>query len=168
MKQPVKNNLEELDQLLAQLEPAAYSQKLDLLSGASVGQHLRHILDLYGCLFAGMESGTVSYDQRRRDLRLETDLAFARQTICNLSSCIDAIKADKDLVLLSDFSSGEKNPSVIRTSLFRELAYNLEHSIHHQALIKIGLHYLSVSVQLDENFGVAPATIRYRKNVCVQ
>lgn len=168
MKQPVKNNLQELDQLLMQLEPAAYSQKLELLSGASVGQHLRHILELYGCLFAGMKTGTVSYDQRSRDLRLETDLVFARETIRNLSSLLDAIETDKDLVLLSDFSAGEKEPFMIRTSLFRELAYNLEHSIHHQALIKIGLHDLRVSVQLDENFGFAPATIRYRKNVCVQ
>ena len=47
-----------------------------------------------------------------------------------------------------------------------ELIYNLEHSIHHQALIKVAVLKNS-AIQLSENFGVAKSTIEYR-NQCVQ
>jgi hypothetical protein len=43
------------------------------------------------------------------------------------------------------------------------LAYCLEHTIHHQALIKIGLMELNLIHLIDQHFGVAPATIRFKK-----
>jgi hypothetical protein len=47
--------------------------------------------------------------------------------------------------------------------LFRELAYDLEHSIHHQAIIKIAMKNLNSEYALNENFGVARSTIRFRE-----
>ena len=44
--------------------------------------------------------------------------------------------------------------------------YNLEHAIHHHALIKVGLKIMT-KIELPESFGVAPSTIQYRK-VCAQ
>ena len=55
----------------------------------------------------------------------------------------------------------------IETNYERELLYNLEHSIHHQALIKVALLQLQ-SVEIPENFGVAQSTIVYRESQCVR
>ena len=55
---------------------------------------------------------------------------------------------------------------LIETNYNRELLYNLEHCIHHQALIKVAL-LQSESITVDANFGVARSTIEYR-NQCAQ
>lgn len=54
----------------------------------------------------------------------------------------------------------------ISSSLFRELMYCMDHCIHHQSLIKIGLLEQKLSHMVDANFGVAFSTQQYR-NQCV-
>ena len=67
-------------------------------------------------------------------------------------------KPNKTLYLEHFCSSSTK---VIQTNYFRELLYNLEHSIHHQALIKIALYRIP-HIKIPETFGVAPSTLEYR------
>ena len=54
----------------------------------------------------------------------------------------------------------------IESNYTRELLYNLEHCVHHQALIKVAILQWN-HLQIDENFGVARSTIEYRKQ-CAQ
>jgi RNA-binding protein YhbY len=55
---------------------------------------------------------------------------------------------------------------LIDTNYNRELLYNLEHCIHHQALIKVAV-LQNDAITIDANFGVARSTIEYRKQ-CAQ
>ena len=50
----------------------------------------------------------------------------------------------------------------MKSSFERELLYCLDHAIHHQALIKIGLKELHLSHLVSPDFGVAYSTLRYR------
>jgi hypothetical protein len=54
----------------------------------------------------------------------------------------------------------------VESNYLRELLYNLEHCIHHQALIKVAV-LQNPTILLSENFGVAHSTIEYRKQ-CAQ
>lgn len=72
-------------------------------------------------------------------------------------------KENKELIL--EYVINCKN-ATIRSNYNRELLYNLEHSIHHQALIKVALHEFG-NVFVNENFGVASSTIQYKKT-CAQ
>ena len=54
----------------------------------------------------------------------------------------------------------------IATNYHREIAYNLEHTIHHMALIRVGLTEVA-KIELPENFGVASSTVKFR-NQCAQ
>lgn len=70
---------------------------------------------------------------------------------------------DRPLQLVANFGTSEGLSEHLHSSLNRELAYVLEHGIHHQALIKMGVKQIKREELLDELFGVAPATVRYYK-----
>jgi len=156
----VNMQLRELRSLLNNLSATAYNHKSAMLGNASVGQHVRHILELLQCLVHGYENGIVNYDARKRDVRIETDIDFAIDCIVQVQSSID--KADKPLLL---HSNEIKAP--VNTFYLREIIYNTEHAIHHMALIRVALREMQLEI-VNDNFGVAPSTIQYRKETCAQ
>lgn len=105
----------------------------------------------------------MNYDQRERDLNLESDLSFATYTIDKISSNLIVPNNESEILLEGNFSSKEGDIITIKTTFKRELAYCLEHSIHHQALIKIGLLEQQIEHLISNDFGVAPATIRFKE-----
>lgn len=157
-------NLSEIRTLCERFSPKDYAHPLEILSGSSLGQHIRHILELYQAVEKSGISGKVNYDQRERNPLIETCPQTAAFEIRNLIDFLQSVPQDKPLILLGDFGKNEGSLIQIKTSLFRELAYNLEHAIHHQALIKIGLIHLDLAHLIDSDFGVAPATIRFRRS----
>jgi len=168
MTKHLKNNLFEIHSLIKQLSDEQYGKLQEVLSGASIGQHVRHILEFYTCLFSELEKGAICYDKRQRDIRIENNREFALSVIEQINNTLSRITYDVPLKLTFSFSADEKSKKIINTTLYRELAYNLEHSIHHQAIIKIGVNALAVNNLLDDQFGVAPATLRYRQEQCAQ
>jgi len=167
MKTYCQENLNEIKKVLFQLTNEQYDHKAILLSQASIGQHVRHILEFYQSILNSLETKTVNYDNRKRNLLIETDCQYAIQIIDEINTSLALDILDENYVLQGIFCAEEGKQTQIQTSLFRELAYCLEHSIHHQALIKVGLLELDRLNFIDETFGLAPATIRHRK-VCAQ
>lgn len=168
MKIVAKENLLQIRALLCNISEEHYTAKPDILSGASIGQHTRHVLEFYLLLVSGSFSGTISYDKRERDIKIESNLTFAKQTIDKLIKGIDTLDTILPVKLEADYTAGEHTQNLINSSVGRELAYCIEHSIHHQALIKAGLIALGIGNTIEEHFGVAYSTIRYRKDQCAQ
>lgn len=157
----VINTLSELTDLLNQLNTQEYTNPVNHLSNATIGQHTRHIIELFQCLINNYETGTVNYDSRLRNRKIETDIKYAVACIESIMQSINKVDIE---MLLEQNLEGQTNQ--IKTSYLRELFYNLEHCIHHQALIKVAL-FDNSKILVSENFGVAPSTIQYR-NACVQ
>ena len=145
-----KNLLEELKYVVGQLDNWSYSKPLQLLSGSTIGQHTRHILE-------GNTAKEIDYDLRKRNITIETDSEFA----CNL---IDTINQSIDLsgtnTIILKFNNGDES-QFISSSVERELVYNIEHAIHHMAIIKIALISNFSEIILPANFGVAPSTVKF-------
>lgn len=167
MKTYCQENLIQIKNVLTLLTNEQYSYPSNTLFGATIGQHVRHILEFYQSVFNGLDTKIVNYDNRERNLLIETNCNFAIQIIDEINRLLSHYHSDKNLVLEGNFCATEGNEMKIQTSFYRELAYCLEHSIHHQALIKVGLLEVNCLTYIDENFGLAPATIRYRK-LCAQ
>lgn len=159
--------LEEIKYLLQQLPQDLFTAQKEILSGATIGQHFRHILEFYICLEKGAHSGTVSYDERERNVLIETDLAYAINCIEKLIHFLASLKNDHSLAMIANYSNTSEETTIIQTSLYRELAYALDHTVHHLAIVKIALSEEKDKVEIDSDFGVAPSTIRYREQ-CVQ
>ncbi|MBS1650606.1 MAG: DinB family protein [Bacteroidetes bacterium] len=168
MTKYIIQNLVEINDLLKGLSQEQYGKKLEILTGSSIGQHVRHILEFYQCLFKGVQTKEVNYDARQRDLKLEADIHFASKTIDDIINSLLDTKEDFTVLFVADYSIIEnQKPVKIQSSFFRELAYNLEHSIHHQALIKVAITEMQLTSLVKNTFGYAPSTIRHT-NTCVQ
>jgi len=166
LQRAVNNIFAQLSHLLEQLSPPQYSQPCVNLFGNTIGQHVRHIIELFQCLENGYEAGTVNYEKRKRDIFIETDRDLA-------SRLLDAIarglyKPNKSLQLIACYDEESVIDGItIETNYYREIAYNLEHTIHHMALIRVAITEIGNDIQLPDNFGVASSTIKYRKQ-CAQ
>jgi hypothetical protein len=138
-----------------------YIMPLPLLSGSSIGEHTRHIIDFFNCLVQGSVSGKVNYARRNRERKLETDKGYALEVLIKLAHKIGTV--DMPLEVEMSLIPEEGHLKVI-SSLYREMSYNIEHAIHHMAILKIGLR--SIQIEVNKNFGVAPSTINYNEQ-CV-
>jgi hypothetical protein len=157
----INNSLDELISLLNQLSEKEYSKPCFELSGSSIGEHTRHIIEMFQCLNLNYDSGIVNYDKRERNVLIQTNSDFAVQMILDIKKSLS--KANKNIQLQQMIDG---TAITIESNYHRELLYNLEHCIHHQALIKVAVLKCE-SVAVDVNFGVARSTIEYRKQ-CVQ
>ena len=139
----------------------SYPVPCNALSNASIGQHTRHIIELYQCLIAGYITGEIKYDDRKRDLLLENDITVAVDAIKEIQ--LDLAKPDKAVKI---FCETDGDGVCIESNYYREVLYNLEHCIHHQALIKVALLTIK-DLNINEGFGVAPSTLQHRQQ-CAQ
>ena len=149
---------QDLISLCKDLSPEQYTFKCKQLNQVAVGEHLRHSVEFYSCLKAGIALGKVNYDARLRDKHIQNDPLYAIAIMEDLSSFFSALDQTDTLIL----SSEESPLSAISTSIARELLYCLDHAIHHQALIKIGLREMGLEHLVSPAFGVAYSTLRYR------
>ncbi|NJN26753.1 MAG: DinB family protein [Cyclobacteriaceae bacterium] len=168
MNTVAKENLLQLKNLLQQIGRDHFTEKSTILSGSTIGQHVRHILEFYLLLVSGSFSGTISYDKRERDLRIETDPEFAAHTVDRLLARIDTLENGLQVKFEGDYSKSGGAQNVIFSSVGRELAYCIEHSIHHQAIIRAALISMGLEHLTTRHFGVAYSTIRYRNGQCAQ
>lgn len=157
----IQNSLDELIYLLDQLSDKEYSKSCIALSNATIGEHTRHIIEMFQCLENGYDCGVLNYDNRERNTKIQTQTAFAKQSIIEIKS---RLKSENKIIYLEQKS--EESALSIQSTYYRELLYNLEHCIHHQALIKVAVLQFE-NILIDENFGVARSTIEYRKQ-CAQ
>ena len=161
---PITILLTQLQLLLESLTDEQYRRRIRLLSNATLGQHTRHIIEFFLELNTGYQNGTVNYDERKRDYEIETSRTFAIDKLISVIALLE--KEDRTLALVADYSTDVGTPATVLSNYRRELVYNLEHTVHHMALLRIGVHAVS-TVVLPEDFGVAVSTMKYR-NACAR
>jgi hypothetical protein len=164
LQQAVNNIFVQLTDTLNQLSENEYSKPCTTLFNNTIGQHVRHIIELFQCLEKGYESGLVNYEKRKRDTAIETDKILAGRLLLDIHGGLSRV--NKTLQLEASYDDHSNEPITLETNYLREIAYNLEHTIHHMALIRVGINEVS-SIALPEDFGVASSTVKYRKQ-CAQ
>lgn len=160
--------ISQLCQVVSQLTKDDYNRKLDILSYSSIGMHVRHILEFYDCLLTGLQTNEICYDKRERQLIYEIDSNSSISKLQSINNQLAALNQNKNLTLLVNPNSNADASSSTSTFLYRELLYTMDHTVHHMALIKIGITVNFPNLKVDPTFGVAPSTIRYQKEKCAQ
>ncbi len=164
LQQAVNNVFVQLAETIKQLSPEQYTQPCSNLVNNTIGQHVRHIIELFQELENGYPESIVNYEKRKRDKTIETNKALALALLQDIFSNLG--RPDKQLTLQASYDDHSAEPIAIPTNYHREIAYNLEHTIHHMALIRVGIKEIS-DIKLPEDFGVASSTVKHRKE-CAQ
>lgn len=162
---PIKKDISGLCSLVDALDDSQYVQPLPSISGATVGQHVRHMLEFYSCILLEAKEDLICYDNRKRDLRLETERAEAGTVAGRLLEMLEEIMIDKKVCVQANYSEHDQHDVYLSSTLFRELAYALDHSIHHQAMVNVGLTGMPKIREKIGPLGVAPATLRHQRNL---
>jgi uncharacterized damage-inducible protein DinB len=161
------NILAQLNDLISQLSVQDFSRPLASLGNSSIGQHVRHTLEFFICLEEGFQEGLINYDKRAHDKLIETDKFQAQSAILKIQEFIAAQQTDKALKLEVGYDLDREEFVTIETNFLRELVYNIEHAVHHMAIMKIGMREVAPSVILPHDFGIAASTIRYHETANV-
>ena len=153
----------QLSRLLDQIDTKSYNKPLAIFKGATLGQHFRHILDFYSCLSAGFETGLIDYSNRERNAKVEQDKDFAKSRIEAVLEMVCGIEETTSIKVKADFStSSEVSRPIVHSTVGREIVFAYDHALHHLAIIRMGIQTAFPHLEMAENLGVAPATVKYR------
>ncbi|KAI8450245.1 hypothetical protein BY996DRAFT_4568459, partial [Phakopsora pachyrhizi] len=136
-----------------------------ILPGSTIGKHLRHVHDYFRILLEsiGSEDKILNYDNRRRNLPMETShkvllkefISLRRLLVERLKDRIES-RDHRDIRLFLVALTPDK--LTFQTTFTRELWFVTLHSTHHFALIRSIIN-AETDLKIDQNFGVAPSTI---------
>lgn len=158
----------QLTDLLRELDDLQYRAPLPLFSGASVGKHVRHIIEFFNCVRQAESADSISYDDRSRDQILETERLEAHHALVQLKEVFMSLN-DRPVTLRGSLNPVENGDEWhMQSSLLREFYYAVEHAIHHMAIIKIGLQAAFPEVRVPDDFGIAPSTLRHEQQLQAQ
>lgn len=157
------NILTQLTDLVTQISEHEFTTPVESLGKSTIGQHLRHTLEFFICLEQGAEQGLVNYDKRAHDKLIESDKFIALSTLTRISEFIKSQPIDRNLKLEAGYDLDKEDFVTIDTNFLRELVYNIEHAVHHMAIMKIGIREVAPAIKLPHDFGIAASTIRYQE-----
>lgn len=154
--------------MVSQLSEQDFTKPVDTLGNSTLGQHLRHTVEFFICLEKGFEVGVINYDKRAHDKLLETDKFIALSMLSKIDEFVRLQSNDKPLKLEAAYDLDKEEFVTIETNYLRELVYNIEHAVHHMAIMKIGIREAAPYVKLAHDFGIAASTIRYQETVAAR
>lgn len=165
LKEVALSILDDANSYLNQISVETYCQPQELLFNASIGQHTRHFIEFFQCLLEQSKKGDcINYDKRERNKMIEQQPEYTLAVIEELKVALLAVNLDRTLRLEASYSGTEAAPLAVSSNFEREMLYNVEHTVHHLAIIKIGLKAVAPEIVLPDNFGVAASTVRFRQN----
>lgn len=168
VNQACSNILSQLTEMVDQLTEQDFIKPVDALGHSTIGQHLRHTLEFFICLENGFEGGVINYDKRAHDKLVETDKYIALSVISKINEFVKSHRGDKALKLEAAYDLDKEEFVTIETNYLRELVYNIEHAVHHMAIMKIGIREAAPYVKLAHDFGIAASTIRYQETLATR
>jgi uncharacterized damage-inducible protein DinB len=161
--------LHQLQAVVGCLHDDQYSMRPVGVVDSSIGGHVRHCLDHVRALLMAIDTGELDYDSRDRGTPIETDRSAALaaiKTLRNRLAGLDDETIDRPLAL-SVMMTSEGAAMRVTSSVGREMAYVLSHTIHHNALV--GTMVKTLGGWLPDRFGYAPSTLAHLKaSTCAQ
>jgi uncharacterized damage-inducible protein DinB len=154
---PMLHLLGQLADVIGRVDDQAYGvQRARGVSG-SIGSHVRHCLDHVSAFVAGVEARSFDYDTRVRGTLVETRRDAALDEIDRLVARLMTLPASALARAATVVTAvDDRTTLTVTSSIARELAFVVSHTIHHFAVIALLLRELGIAV--PPRFGYAPTT----------
>lgn len=170
----IQANIEGLEQGIALLESMnneQYCMRAKPYVTSSIGEHLRHILDLYYSVQGISDEHVVDYDVRRRGALIESCRQTGLDELFSLKAWLISLNfsdANKTVLVSTEVSVVSTMVAKVESTLVRELVFVSAHAIHHYALMTASAKLCDF--QAPKDMGIAPATLTSIRgdSTCVQ
>lgn len=153
----IKHNLNRGVHLLKNITDEQYSDESVKPYFSSIGRHMRHILDVFDCIFDGLPIKEIDLTARKRNELAEQQITFGLAYFDKILTKIDSLNAEdfNNLVnVTDDLGLGKVNATYTLQSV---LIQAHSHAIHHFA--SIGYIIANLDIELpDTDFGYNPTT----------
>lgn len=155
----IEHNLKIGIELLGSIDDQQYSDTSVEPYHSSIGGHMRHILDIFDCIFEGLDSGQIDLTARKRNQLVERSahvgIAYFEKTLEQLGALKDT-DFDRIIKVTDDLGLG------LMTAKYTVAAVLIQahsHAMHHFA----SLGYIVTKLGIDlphKDFGFNPTTPR--------
>ncbi|MCK4855305.1 MAG: DinB family protein [Bacteroidales bacterium] len=162
IKQATCEIIDQLTDLAEKLSQDDFTRPLPVLLDSSIGMHYRHIIEFYEVMISGAGIGEINYDSRKHDPELEQSREKCLKRLKRIRKDI-TLEPAMNLKLSGSYIRETDIRFTISTNLERELVYNIEHAIHHMAIIRIVLQHEFPDISVGKEFGYAYSTLKHIK-----
>lgn len=150
-------NLERGVKLLNYISDEQYSNTSIAPYYSSIGRHMRHILDVFDCVFEGLAVSRVDLSARKRNEAVELKTDEGIQYFDKIITELEVLKSadfEQKIVVVDDMGMGiiEQN-----YTLGGILMQAHSHAIHHFASLGYIISQLGIEIP-DADFGFNPTT----------
>ena len=155
----IEKNLQRGIKLLNNISDEQYSDCSVPPYYSSIGNNMRHILDVFSCIFKGINEGNIDFSDRARNELAQVQTKFGidyfNQIITELSN-LDEKDFDRIVKVTDDLGTGKITTNY---TLGSALVQAHSHTIHHYASIGFIIDHLGIELP-DADFGYNPTTPR--------
>lgn len=153
----IENNLNRGVKLLNTITDSDYSNTSVKPYHSSIGIHIRHVLDMFDCVFCGLDCKEVNLASRKRNTLAEqktaVGLAYFDEIIDRLRN-LDVADLNKVVEVSDDLGLGMVTTNYTVASILTQAH---SHAIHHFASIGYIISQLGIELP-DADFGYNPTT----------
>ncbi|MEO9570405.1 MAG: DinB family protein [Polaribacter sp.] len=153
----IEKNLQRGINLLNSISNEQYSDATLAPYYSSIGCHMRHILDVFSCIFEGLDKSNVCLNKRNRNQLVEQQtnlgIEYFENTIHQLK-VLGATDFSKTIIVSDDMGLGVES---VNYTLGAILMQAHSHAIHHFASVGYIIYHLGIELP-DADFGFNPTT----------
>lgn len=153
----IENNLNRGIQLLKCITDSEYSNTTIAPYYSSIGIHMRHILDVFDCIFDGLESDNINLINRKRNELAENytkyGIAYFEEILLRIK-LLENADFNKIVMVTDDLGLGIVSANYTLGGI---LIQAHSHAIHHFASVGYVISQLGIAFP-DADFGFNPTT----------
>ena len=153
----IEKNLHRGIQLLNCISDDEYNNATIAPYYSSIGVHMRHILDVFDCVFDGLESGSINLINRKRNELAENytshGIAYFEDILLRLK-LLENADFNKIVMVTDDLGLGIVSANYTLGGI---LIQAHSHAIHHFASVGYVISQLGIALP-DIDFGFNPTT----------
>lgn len=159
MTEAIIKNLYSGIKLLENISDTSYTDTSVAPYHSSIGVHMRHVCDVFDCIFEGLSTNNVDLSARKRMKLAEqktTEGIVYFHKIIDLLQTVQSDQYDQLILVSDDLGLGTVQ---VNYTFASALIQAHSHAIHHFA--SIGYIIVQLGIELPDNdFGYNPTTLR--------